>query len=66
MKPTDLMTANDVAKVAGVSPAAVRLWERTGKLPAEMYGRRDAAVPLRRRDAGSSVRDHAHAVRYGK
>lgn len=31
----EVMTTADVAKVFGVVPATVRLWERLGKLPAQ-------------------------------
>jgi excisionase family DNA binding protein len=30
----DLLTTNDAAKVLGVAPDTVRLYERTGRLPA--------------------------------
>ena len=33
-KPNSLLTSQDAARLAGVSAATVRTWEKTGKLPA--------------------------------
>ena len=55
MKP--LMTKADVAKCAGVTPAAVRAWAETGQLPVlktesgvRLFQRDDVTRFLRRRD----------------
>jgi DNA-binding transcriptional MerR regulator len=48
MSDTPLLT-NEVARICGVSPATVRLWERNGRLPAlrtaggvRLFARKDA------------------------
>lgn len=48
----ELLTVGDVARLAGVSPQAVRVWERTGKLPAE---RTVSGIRLFRRDDAERV-----------
>ncbi len=50
------LIASDVAKIAGVTPSTVRLWERSGRLPAErtesgmrLFRRPDVEALVKRR-----------------
>jgi len=53
----ELLTVHDVAKLAGVTPASVRVWANLGRLPAErtvsgtrLFRRADVTKWLRERE----------------
>lgn len=59
-RPSDVLTTNDVAKLAGVDSSTVRDWETAGKLPASrtasgvrLFKRGDVERFLRKREDGA-------------
>lgn len=65
---TDIILTAEAARIAGVVPATVRLWERSGRLRAQktssgtrLYRRRDVERVAKERDARLRLGGHKPA-----